>query len=189
MRKIIAQSFFVDETAVVARNLLGKFLVRPGTGSPKGMMITETEAYDGPRDKACHASGSASSPHGRRTKRTEVMFQEGGRYYVYLCYGMYWMLNIVTGPEEYPAAVLIRGVRAVDNALPDSALNGPGKLTRQLGIDTHLNGKPVRKKSGLWVEDRGIIVRENDIKRTPRIGIASAGPYWARRKLRFVMNP
>ena len=132
-------------------------------------MITEVEAYDGHKDKASHASRGL-------TERNKVMFGEAGHWYVYFTYGMHWILNIVTSPQGYPAAVLLRGVKEI---------NGPGKLTRDLKIDNKLNSKAISEKSGLWVEDRGVQVKK--FERTPRIGIDFAGPYWAKRKYRFVL--
>ncbi len=96
---------------------------------------------------------------------------------MYLTYGMHWMLNVVTGPKDYPAAVLIRGVEGI---------NGPGRLTKSLNINERLNGKPAGIPDRLWFEDRGVKVRKAAIKRTPRIGVDFAGPYWAARKYRFV---
>ncbi len=132
-------------------------------------MITEVEAYDGPHDKASHASKG-------KTPRTEVMFGEPGVFYIYFIYGMYNMLNIVTGARDYPAAVLIRGVEGI---------SGPGKLTRELSIDRTLNGLKVNKKSGLWIEDRGVVIVPKQIQKTPRIGIAYAGE-WKDKPYRFI---
>lgn len=129
-------------------------------------MITETEAYHGEDDLACHASKG-------RTKRTAVMFGPPGRWYVYFIYGMYEMLNIVTGPGSYPSAVLIRGVEGFD---------GPGKLTRGLMIRGTINAKIAGKATGVWIEDRGM--RPLKIKRGPRVGVAYAGK-WAKKPWRF----
>ena len=134
-----------------ARSLLGKVLVRSLNDRRTKWMITEVEAYDGERDLACHASRG-------RTKRTEVMYQPGGVWYVYLCYGVHEMLNLVVGPADYPAAVLVRGV---------AGLAGPGRLTKALGIDRRLNAAPVRPKSGLHLEDCGIVVPETIDHRDP----------------------
>lgn len=136
-------------------------------------MITETEAYDGPDDRASHASRG-------RTARTEAMFGSPGRFYVYLCYGLHFMLNIVTGPEDYPAAVLIRGVLG---------FNGPGKLTHALKIDKNLNAQRASVRSGLWFEDRGFAVEKSFIEKTPRVGVAYAGPVWSQKPYRFILNP
>lgn len=102
MKKLPPQKFFKAPVLKVAKSLIGKYLVRKLRGKEIALMITEVEAYDGANDLACHAR------HGK-TKRNEVMFGEAGRFYVYFTYGMHWMLNIVTGPKDYPAAVLIRG--------------------------------------------------------------------------------
>lgn len=166
--------------------MIGKYLVRKIGRKKIAIMITETEAYDGPKDLACHASKG-------RTARTEVMFGEAGHWYVYLVYGMYYMLNIVTGPRDYPAAVLIRAAQAqptrgdVEGALLHH-LNGPGKVTRFLGIDKRLNTSPAAKAAGLWIEDRGVRIRKSEIMRTPRIGIDYAGEKWAMKPWRFVLQ-
>ena len=153
----------------VARWLLGKALVRTTPREHTAWMITEVEAYSGERDRACHASKG-------RTARTEVMYQPGGVWYVYLCYGVHEMLNIVTGPAEYPAAVLIRGVRGI---------SGPGRLTKRLQIDRRLNGLPAHPKSGLHLEDTGLEIPRRLIKSSPRIGVNYAGPVWAAKPWRF----
>lgn len=167
----LSSEFFCRPTLTVARELLGKFLVRDHRGVVRALMITEVEAYDGPRDKACHA-------HRGKTPRNTPMFGPGGFFYIYVVYGMHWMLNVVTGSEGYPAAVLIRGAGDV---------NGPGKLTKTLSISKTLNAKKIGKESGLWVEDRGILPPEGSVKRTPRIGVAYAAE-WAPKPYRFVLD-
>ncbi|OGC04821.1 3-methyladenine DNA glycosylase [candidate division WOR-1 bacterium RIFOXYA12_FULL_43_27] len=168
MKKVLPLKFFKAPVLKVAESLVGKYLVRKSRGKEIALMITEVEAYDGCNDLACHAR------HGK-TKRNEVMFGEAGHFYVYFTYGMHWMLNIVTGPKDYPAAVLIRGVEGIE---------GPGRLTKKLKIDKKLNGKTASKKSGLWFEDRGVAVR---LKRTSRIGVNYAGA-WAKKPYRFVIQ-
>jgi DNA-3-methyladenine glycosylase len=167
--RILQPEFFERSTLEVARELLGKYLVLDNGKEKISLMITEVEAYDGPNDLANHASKG-------RTKRTEVMFQAGGVWYVYLCYGMYWMLNIVTGPKDYPAAILIRGVEG---------FNGPGKLTKHFKIDKSFNNQAAAKKTKLYIEDRGVIISPKQIKAMPRIGVAYAGPIWSQKKWRF----
>jgi DNA-3-methyladenine glycosylase len=179
MKNILTHNFFNRDTRMVAKELLGKFLVRKIGNKEIPVMITETEAYDGPRDKASHASKG-------KTPRTEVMFGEPGYWYVYLCYGMYDMLNIVTREKGYPAAILIRGAVYKDNN--KRVLNGPGKLTKFLHIDKTLNRKKADTHSGLWFEDRGVILQEKDIQKTPRIGVMYAGPVWSTKKMRFVLH-
>ncbi|MEO0508607.1 MAG: DNA-3-methyladenine glycosylase [Verrucomicrobiota bacterium] len=167
--------FESSDTISIAENLIGQFLcLRNSAGEIQRLMINETEAYDGPEDGACHAHMN------RRTKRTEVMFQRGGCNYVYLCYGIHWLLNIVTGAEGYPAAVLIRGAGHYD---------GPGKLTRGLGIDGRFNSLRLGQENGLWIEpNENFISSAEDITRTPRIGIDYAGPYWSKVEYRFLLH-
>jgi DNA-3-methyladenine glycosylase len=167
MKTVLPQSFFNRNVLKVAENLLGCYLVREGQRS----MITETEAYDGCDDLACHASKG-------RTKRTEIMFGEAGRMYIYLIYGMYWMLNIVTGPKDHAAAVLIRGIEEA---------NGPGKLTKKLKITGKLNGKKLGSASGIWIE-RGKKIPKNKIEKTARIGVDYAGPNCAKKEWRIVLK-
>src|SRR5688572_1213289 len=156
-------------TATLARWLLGKVLVRTNDGTRSEHVITEVEAYHGESDLACHASKG-------RTKRTEVMYQSGGRWYVYLCYGIHEMLNLVTGPEDHPSAILIRGVESI---------SGPGRVTRHLAIDRSLNNAMVAPSSGLHLEDHGIVIPRARIKVGPRIGVSYAGPLWAAKPWRF----
>ena len=165
--------FFDRPADKVARDLLGKALLRRQGRSVTTHIITETEAYIGPQDLASHAAG------GRRTKRTEIMFGQAGTLYVYFVYGMHWMLNVVTGEIGYPAAVLIRGIEGAE---------GPARLTRALNITGELNGKLARKGSGLWFADCGSQPASNAILRTARIGVDYAGPVWAAKKYRFVLK-
>jgi len=144
---IVNRDFYNQNTIKVAKDLLGCFLVREYRGKITRAMITETEVYRGFHDRASHASRG-------RTPRTEIMFGSPGRAYVYLIYGMYSMLNIVTEGIDYPAAVLIRGVRPVEThynaSLPQ--LNGPGKLTKFLHIDGALNKHDLTLGQKLWIE-------------------------------------
>jgi DNA-3-methyladenine glycosylase len=156
----------------VARELIGKYLVRRHDGLETAVIITETEAYVGPHDLACHASRG-------RTARTAVMFGPAGYWYVYFCYGIHWMLNIVTDEHDYPAAVLLRGA---------GPWNGPARLTKALAIDKSLNARCASPDSGLWIEDRGYSVPRSRRRRTPRIGIDYA-KHWAARPLRYVVEP
>jgi DNA-3-methyladenine glycosylase len=131
--------------------------------------ITETEAYVGPHDLACHASRG-------RTERTQAMFGPPGTFYLYLVYGLHWMLNVVTGPIGYPAAVLIRSLEG---------MTGPGRLTNSLGITGELNGQKADERSGMWFTGRQKAAR---FIRTPRIGVEYAGPIWSAKKYRFVIQ-
>lgn len=171
MKKVLGKSFFERDTLTVARELLGKYLVRNIRGKDIAVMITEVEAYDGLDDKASHA-------HKGETARNAVMFGDAGRWYVYLVYGMYEMLNIVTGAHGYPAAVLIRGT---------DGIAGPGRLTKFLHITRAQNGLRAIRTNKLWIEDRGVLVPEQKIRKTTRIGVDYAG-VWAKKKYRFVMK-
>ena len=171
--KTLPSSFFNRPTVDVARDLIGCYLVRRRGKKIDRLMIKETEAYDGLLDKASHA-------HRGRTKRNEVMFRRYGHIYVYFTYGMHWMLNIVTGQKDYPAAVLIRGVEG---------LNGPARLTKALGITDEMNGKLLSKKSGLWVEKPPKKPAEMKIEKRARVGVGYSGPVWSKKKYRFGLAP
>jgi len=171
MHRILGKKFFDRPALVVARELIGKYLVRRRGGRTVAFMVTEVEAYDGFGDKASHA-------HRGMTARNAPMFGEAGRWYVYFVYGMHWMLNVVTGPKGYPAAVLIRAVEG---------LNGPARLTKRLSIGRPLNGRPADRASGLWVEDRGTRIPRTRLHRSPRIGVAYAGE-WAAKPYRFHLD-
>jgi DNA-3-methyladenine glycosylase len=169
---ILSKRYFNRPTLTVARSLVGKYLVREnGRGRMTGKII-EVEAYVGCQDKACHASKG-------RTTRTEVLFGPPGMSYVYLIYGMYHMLNVVTERREFPAAVLIRAIE-VDGELID----GPGKLCRALEIDRSLNRLDLTRGQSLWFEDRGARVSSEQVGTFPRIGVDYAGE-WAKKPWRF----
>jgi DNA-3-methyladenine glycosylase len=170
-RRILGKAFFDQPTLLVARELIGKFLVHRVRGREHAYLITETEAYDGFRDRASHASRG-------KTSRNAPMFGRAGVWYIYLIYGMYEMLNIVTRESGYPAAVLIRGV---------DGLNGPGKLTKALGISRKYNKASATRTNGLWVEERGVRPKKADIRRAARIGVDYAGPMWSKKHWRFVL--
>lgn len=170
---VFPPDFFDRPADRVARDLLGAWLVVGGRDCrTRRHLVFETEAYLGAHDLACHGSKGM-------TARNAVMFGPAGRWYVYLCYGMHWMLNVVTGAEGVPAAVLIRGA---------GEFAGPGRLTKGLGIDRSLNGLAAVRKAGLWLEPSGIAVPRRRITRTPRIGVGYAGE-WAHSPLRFVADP
>ena len=167
---VLGADFFDRDTLVVARALIGCNLCRDDGGTVRRWRITEVEAYDGHKDKASHASRG-------RTARNAPMFGPAGAWYVYLCYGVHWMLNIVTREAGYPAAILIRGA---------GPCSGPGILTRELRVDKALDGRPATPGTGLWIEDDGLAVPDAEVVRTPRIGVAYAGPDWSRRPYRFL---
>jgi DNA-3-methyladenine glycosylase len=165
----LTREFYIRDVLEVAPGLICKYLaIRLAEGSLKRFIVTEVEAYRGREDKACHAFKG-------RTARTEIMFKEGGRLYVYLIYGMYWMLNIVTGQEDNPQAVLIRGVEN---------MKGPGKVTKSLGINGSFYGEDLVYSDRIWVEESGIVPL---IKTGPRIGIDYAGEYWKTRPWRYYL--
>ena len=162
-------SFFARDVLEAAPELLGKYLVRQlPDGQHIRLQITETEAYRGTEDKACHASKG-------RTPRTEVMYHAPGTIYVYLVYGMHWMLNIVAAEEDEPQAILIRGIEGY---------NGPGKLTKALQLDKSFNDLPVCHHPTLWLEEGP---QPQKIEALPRVGIAYAGEYWASKPWRFLI--
>jgi DNA-3-methyladenine glycosylase len=169
---ILPRSYFNRPTLLVARSLLGKYLVRQnGSGTMAGKIV-EVEAYVGPHDLACHASKG-------RTPRTEVLFGPPGISYVYMIYGMYHCLNVVTQKAEYPAAVLIRAVE-VEGHLID----GPGRLCRAFSIDRSLNRIDMTTREHLWFEDRGTKIPRQKIAALPRIGVDYARE-WAGKPYRF----
>lgn len=165
---ILSQQFFARPTLVVAKDLIGKVLVRKLSAGMRRYRITEVEAYCGVKDLACHTSRG-------RTKRTEVMFGIAGRVYVYLIYGMYHCLNLVTAERGQGEAVLIRAVEPLFNTTDWSV--GPGRLCKYLQVDKSLNGAKLNRSSGLWVEDDGWVVQSANIKSSPRRGVAYAKNY------------
>lgn len=176
----LSRAYYLNGDVIeVARDLLGKILFTNFNGVIKGGMITETEAYEGVTDGASHAFGN------RRTDRTEVMFGEGGRSYVYLCYGIHHLFNVVTNVEGIPHAILIRGILPIygkekihsdtgKNHSDYRNFNGPGKVTKALGIRTNHSGYDLTG-GRIWIEDKGIIVDPASVIRGPRIGVDYAG--------------
>ena len=162
-------SFYHRPCLDVARNLVGKVLVHRVDGREYRLRITETEAYCGESDTACHASKG-------RTKRTEVMYMEAGTIYIYLCYGVHWMLNIVTGEIDQPEAVLIRAC--------EGKMNGPGKLTKALQITGALNRGSILGDA-LWIEDDGFTCA---VATDTRVGIGYASDEDQSRLWRFKLQ-
>ncbi len=161
---------FYQKTAVEAAPLLlGKLLCVNLEGNTVKLRITETEAYMGEEDTACHA-------HKGKTNRTEIMYKEGGYAYIYLCYGIHSLLNIVTGSADIPQAVLIRGVEG---------FNGPGKLTKALKITTQLNKENLITSNKLWIEDEGHTPKYTIAK---RVGIHYATPEYKEILWRFILE-
>ncbi len=179
MKKLDKAFYTRPDVVKISKELLGKVLCTRIDGALTEAVIVETEAYAGVGDKASHAYG------GKRTKRTEIMFGEGGCAYIYLCYGMYSLFNVVTNIDGVPHAVLIRGavpITGIDAMLQRTGkkkadknlLIGPGKLSKAMGLHFSLTGTPL---SGdlIWIEDRGIKIPKIDIIATPRIGVDYAG--------------
>ena len=169
MKRLSAADYAVD-AVTAAKLLLGKWLCRRlPNGSVLKVRIVETEAYCGEGDTACHA-------HCGKTERNAPMYEAGGIAYIYLCYGMHNLLNVVTGPMDSPEAVLIRGVEGAV---------GPGRVTKLLQIDRTLNREPLATSPRLWIEDGG--TKLPCFKSTPRIGIAYATKRDQNRKWRFMV--
>lgn len=181
MSKKLNKSFYLSDSVVeLAKALLGKFICTniSGRGITSGM-ITETEAYAGITDRASHAYG------GRRTKRTEIMYMEGGVTYVYLCYGVHSLFNIVTNKKNIPDAVLIRAIKPADGKevmlkrsnkkiLNVKSGTGPGNVSKLLGIHYSHTGLSLLGNE-IWLEDRGVKISENKIISGPRVGVDYAG--------------
>lgn len=175
--KLTASFYKGKDVVKIARRLIGKVLVTFIEGQYTSGIITETEAYNGITDKASHAFGD------RRTMRTEVMYGQGGLAYVYLCYGIHSLFNVVTNVEGVPHAVLIRGVCPLDGIgimetrrkrkTGKGFSDGPGTAAKALGIHYSQSGADLAGDT-IWIEDRKIAVAEKDIMVTPRIGVAYA---------------
>ena len=165
---ILSEDFFKRDCLDVAPELVGKLLVRTlDDGTKIKLRITETEAYRGQEDTACHASKG-------RTKRTEVLYHKGGTIYVYMCYGIHWLLNFVTGQEEFPQGVLIRACKGY---------NGPAKLTKALSIDKSFNNESIKDNERLCVIDDGY---KPEIITDKRVGINYATPEYRDKQWRFI---
>lgn len=170
MSKRLDRTFYSRDVLEVAPQLIGQHLVRISPNGTKSIyIISETEAYRGGDDLACHASKG-------KTARTEVMFGPGGHIYMYLIYGMYWMMNVVTGESGLPQAVLFRGFRE---------LSGPGRITRLLGVDGSLYGEDLVHSERIWIEESG---NRPGYIAGPRVGIDYAGEPWKSMPWRFLMK-
>jgi DNA-3-methyladenine glycosylase len=176
----LPHSFYLNTDVVsVSKSLLGKYLFTCINGLVTCGYIVETEAYNGIIDKASHAFGN------RKTSRTQTMFMEGGIAYIYLCYGIHEMLNVVTSVEGQPHAVLIRAIEPVTGIdimqarrnmemIKPNITAGPGSVAKALGITRNLNGVSLQSDA-LWIEDRGLYFTDEQIAAVPRIGVAYAG--------------
>lgn len=170
-----------DAVVTLAQQLLGKVLVTDFPAGRTAVMITEVEAYEGPIDKASHAFGN------RKTKRTATMYQSGGCAYIYLCYGIHHLFNIVTAPVGIPHAILLRGgepLEGIDIMMQRRKMDrlayrltaGPGTVAQALGLTRDLNGQSLQGPN-IWLEDRGIQINPEQIKSGPRIGVDYAGDH------------
>ena len=173
--KLLPRSYFNRPTLDVARSLIGKYMMRHTDQGVMAGLIVEVEAYVGPEDRACHASRG-------RTLRTDVLFGAPGIAYVYLIYGMYHCLNVVTEPDGFPAAVLIRAVEHRSSSA--ILIDGPGRVCRSFQVDRTLNRWDLTVGERLWLEDRGERITDEDVITAPRIGVDYAGE-WATKPWRF----
>ncbi|HWY37743.1 MAG TPA: DNA-3-methyladenine glycosylase [Bacteroidia bacterium] len=188
----LKRAYYLHEDVVwVAKDLLGKGLYTRINGKITGGIITETEAYAGVTDKASHAFG------GRRTARNEIMYAGGGAAYIYLCYGIHHLFNVVTNRQDVPHAVLVRAIKPVtgidtilkrrkQKALAKNTSGGPGTVSQALGIHTGFNGTSLAGKT-IWLQDEGIKADQKKIVSGPRIGVDYAGED-AKLPYRFILE-
>lgn len=179
MKKLAQQFYKRDNVLQIARDLLGKILVTNWKQIVTSGRIVEVEAYNGAGDKASHAFG------GRRTKRNDVMYATGGLSYVYLCYGIHHLFNVVTNDEEIPHAILIRAVEPMEGIdemlkrtgkekLDYTLTKGPVNVSKALGIFTHHNAVSLQSKE-IFIADDGFVYDTKEITTSPRIGVDFAG--------------
>ena len=195
-RKLKSEFYLRPDVLQITEELMGKFLVTNFDGVKTSGMIVEAEAYNGPIDKASHAYNN------RRTKRNEVMYAEGGVAYVYLCYGIHHLFNVVTNNKGITHAILIRAIIPTDGIdtilyrrkqkLNKKTADGPGTLSTALGIKTEHSGLPLTGNK-IWIEDRGIKFSKKDVITSPRIGVDYAGedaklPYRFRLKENIILE-
>ena len=189
--KLVTEFYLRNDVVAISRELLGKVLCTDINGVRTEAIITETEAYAGIADKASHAYGD------RRTKRTEPMYGPGGTAYVYLCYGIHHLFNVVTNDEGVPHAVLVRAGKPVEGLdeillrrnrvkVDKTLMGGPGTVSQALGIKTDMTGTSLRGRR-IWIEDRGMTVLDKDISVGPRVGVDYAEED-AARPYRFALD-
>lgn len=178
MKKKLPIEFFQNnDTLTISRNLLGKYLVSSIDNKITSGMIVETEGYLGLEDRASHAFSN------KRSNRTEILYLPGGHLYVYLCYGIHSLVNIVTQTKDVPHGVLIRALEPCDgtewmlqrrhmNKIEHKLTSGPGSLSQAMGITTKFSGEPLGKN--VWVEDRGVKINVDQIIMSPRVGVGYA---------------
>ena len=176
--KLTEDYYLGNDVVAISKNLLGKYLFTYIDGVTTGGYIVETEAYNGIIDKASHSFGN------RQTPRTKTMFMQGGIAYVYLCYGIHEMFNVVTSVEGQPHAILIRAVHPTEGieamqvrrnmpVVKPTITSGPGSVAKALGISRNVNAISLQSDT-LWIEDRGLNFSDADITAGPRIGVAYA---------------
>jgi DNA-3-methyladenine glycosylase len=175
----LSSSYYLHPDIVaIAKDLVGKILVTHIDGKLCSGLIVETEAYAGVTDKASHAYG------GKNTPRTQPMFQQGGIAYIYLCYGIHHLFNVVTNIEGIPHAALIRAIEPIEGVshmlerrglteLSFNLTNGPGKVSKALGLTSSLSGSSLTGNH-IWIEDRGIVIHPKNIIKSARVGVAYA---------------
>jgi len=176
----LPQSFYQrDDVVAISKELIGKYLFTNIDGEITGGYIVETEAYNGVIDRASHAYGN------RNTPRTKVMYEAGGIAYVYLCYGIHEMFNVVVSAEGQPHAILIRAIQPTDEleimqhrrkmaVIKPAITSGPGSVAQALGISRNINAISLQSNT-LWIEDRGLTFPDEAIAAVPRVGVAYAG--------------
>lgn len=195
MSFVLPQAFYTsDDVVTIARSLLGKVVVTQKEQTRTSGMIVETEAYRSPDDRACHAFNDKVTP------RTRTMFENGGRAYVYICYGVHRMLNVVTSSQGQAHAVLIRAVEPLEGQstmalrrgqkmTTKETVNGPGKLCQALGISAEMDGCLLYTGiDGIWIEDRKISVLPQQILAGPRVGLSKLTGPDAHRPWRFTIQ-
>jgi DNA-3-methyladenine glycosylase len=186
--KLSKEFYLRDDVIQISKELLGKILYTNINGKLTAGMITETEAYKAPQDKASHAYG------GRRTDRTRIFYEEGGISYVYLCYGIHNLFNVVTNKKDQPHAILIRAIEPIEGVeymlerrnakkVSTALTCGPGSMSQALGIKKNHNQIDLSGNE-IWIEDKGIVLTEKEILKGPRIGVDYAAEY-ALKKWRF----
>jgi DNA-3-methyladenine glycosylase len=180
MKKKLTRKFYTRSTLEVAKDLLGKHIVRKEGNKKLVGKIIETEAYIGPQDKASH------SYRGKITQRNRAEYLTGGHIYIYLVYGMYWQMNVSTSKEGKPECVLIRAIEPENDDI--SLANGPGKFCRYFKLDRSFYGEDLTKSKRIWLEYPSKKIKTSQILATKRIGIDYAGPYWSHRKWRFLIK-
>jgi len=187
----LPRQFFFQDTVTVARKLLGKRLIRLERNQPIGGIITETEAYRGEEDLACHARAG-------KTNRTRVMYGPPGYAYIYFNYGIHWLLNIVTEEKDFPAAVLIRAIKPTEGleiianrrkGIPRSQwTNGPAKICQALNLDNNFNGTDICAPESVLFVEEGQKIQENAIAIKSRVGIQSVPEPWKSIPWRFQLK-